>query len=177
MLCFRTLVLFCRTAVLKFWTWKSVNWRLTIKWWCECWFLAKRKMCWGEPRWKFIVFCWRAISPERVRKLFTWALRRCQRITYRKLEETGLVRKEKGELIVNKVIFGDCMRFRRFLIPRYLFYSVFAVLALIIEGHFFQAHCNYELILLCNCNSCLCVDLLFWNSKNLGKRWLMNLFC
>jgi hypothetical protein len=79
-----------------------------------------------------------------------------------KLEETGLVRKEKGELIVNKVIFEDCMRFRRFLIQRYLFYSVFAVLALIIEGHFFQAHCNYELILLlCNCNSCLCVDLLF----------------
>ena len=79
-----------------------------------------------------------------------------------KLEETGLVRKEKSELIVYKVIFGDCMRFRRFLIPRYLFYSVFAVLALIIEGRFFQAHCNYELILLlCNCNSCLCVDLLF----------------
>lgn len=50
-----------------------------------------------------------------------------------KLEETGFVRKEKGEFIVNKVILEDCIRFRRFLIPRYLFYSVFAVSALIIE--------------------------------------------
>jgi len=55
-----------------------------------------------------------------------------------KLEETGLVRKEKGEFIVNKVILEDCIRFRRFLIPRYLFYSVFAVLALIIELTFFR---------------------------------------
>lgn len=55
-----------------------------------------------------------------------------------KLEETGLMRKEKGEFIVNKVILEDCIRFRRFLIPRYLFYSVFAVLALIIELTFFR---------------------------------------
>jgi DNA-binding transcriptional ArsR family regulator len=50
-----------------------------------------------------------------------------------KLEETGLVRKENGEFIVNKVLLEDCIRFRRFLIPRYLFYSVFAVLSLAVE--------------------------------------------
>jgi hypothetical protein len=55
-----------------------------------------------------------------------------------KLEETGLVRKEKSEFIVCKVILEDCIRFRRFLIPRYLFYSVFAALALIIELTFFR---------------------------------------
>ena len=55
-----------------------------------------------------------------------------------KLEETGLVRKEKGEFFVDKVILEDCIRFRRFLIPRYFFYSVFAVLALIIELTLFK---------------------------------------
>lgn len=55
-----------------------------------------------------------------------------------KLEETGIVRKEKGEFIVNKVILEDCIRVRRFLIPRYLFYSVFAVLALMVELTFFR---------------------------------------
>jgi hypothetical protein len=55
-----------------------------------------------------------------------------------KLEETGFVRKEKGEFIVNKVILEDCIRFGRFLIPRYLFYSVFAVLALMVELVFFR---------------------------------------
>jgi hypothetical protein len=55
-----------------------------------------------------------------------------------KLEETGFVRKEKGEFVVNKVILEDCIRFGRFLIPRYFFYSVFAVLALIIELTLFK---------------------------------------
>lgn len=55
-----------------------------------------------------------------------------------KLEEVGLVRKEKGEFIVDKVILEDCVRFGRFLIPRYLFYSVFAVLALTIELTLFK---------------------------------------
>lgn len=55
-----------------------------------------------------------------------------------KLEETGLVRKERGEFIVNRVILDECIRFRRFLIPRYLFYSVFAVLALMFELTLFR---------------------------------------
>ena len=55
-----------------------------------------------------------------------------------KLEETGFVKKEKGEFVVNKVILEDCIRFGRFLIPRYLFYSVFAVLALILELSLFR---------------------------------------
>ena len=55
-----------------------------------------------------------------------------------KLEETGFVKKEKGEFVVNKMILEDCIRFGHFLIPRYLFYSVFAVLALTVELTLFR---------------------------------------
>jgi hypothetical protein len=50
-----------------------------------------------------------------------------------KLEDVGLVKKENGEFTVTKTILADCIKVSRFLIPRYLFYSVFAVLALIVE--------------------------------------------
>ena len=50
-----------------------------------------------------------------------------------KLEEIGLVKKENGEFLVTKNLLEDCIRVSRFLIPRYLFYAVFAVAALIVE--------------------------------------------
>ena len=55
-----------------------------------------------------------------------------------KLEETGLLRKENGGFIVNKTILEDSVRIQRFLIPRFLFYSVFAVLALVLELTLFR---------------------------------------
>ncbi len=50
-----------------------------------------------------------------------------------KLEEIGLLKKENGEFAVTKSLLEDCIRVNRFLIPRYLFYSIFAVLALVAE--------------------------------------------
>jgi len=50
-----------------------------------------------------------------------------------KLEEAGLLRRENGEYAINKVLLDDTVRIRRFLIPRYLFYSIFAILALAVE--------------------------------------------
>jgi hypothetical protein len=50
-----------------------------------------------------------------------------------KLGEIGLLKKENGEFAVIKSLLEDCVRVSRFLIPRYLFYSVFAVIALIVE--------------------------------------------
>jgi len=50
-----------------------------------------------------------------------------------KLEEAGLLRQEKGEYSVYKVFLESMVRIRHFLIPKYLFYSVFAVSAFIIE--------------------------------------------
>lgn len=50
-----------------------------------------------------------------------------------KLEEAGLLKRERGNYVINKVILEHCVKISRFLIPRYLFYSVFAVLILLIE--------------------------------------------
>ena len=55
-----------------------------------------------------------------------------------KLEETGLLRKENGGFMVNKIILEDTIRIRRFLVPRFLLYSVFAVLALVFELTLFR---------------------------------------
>jgi predicted DNA-binding transcriptional regulator len=50
-----------------------------------------------------------------------------------KLEEAGLLKREMGNFVVNKVFLENYVRINRFLIPRYLFYSVFAVVILFIE--------------------------------------------
>ncbi len=50
-----------------------------------------------------------------------------------KLEEVGLIKKEDGEFSVAKNLLEDCVRVSRFLIPRYLFYSIFTLAALIVE--------------------------------------------
>ncbi len=55
-----------------------------------------------------------------------------------KLEETGLLKKENGGFMINKIVLEDSIRIRRFLIPRFLFYSVFAVLALVFELTLFR---------------------------------------
>jgi DNA-binding transcriptional ArsR family regulator len=55
-----------------------------------------------------------------------------------KLEETGLLKKESDGFIVNKVILEDSIRIKRFLVPRFLFYSFFAILALAFELTLFR---------------------------------------
>ena len=55
-----------------------------------------------------------------------------------KLEEVDLLRREGGNYVVNKVILENMVRIRRMLIPRYFFYSLFAVLALITELFFLR---------------------------------------
>ena len=55
-----------------------------------------------------------------------------------KLEETGLIRKEDGGFRINKIVLEDSIRIRRFLVPRFLFYSIFAVLALVFELTLFR---------------------------------------
>lgn len=55
-----------------------------------------------------------------------------------KLEEIGLVKNRGGEYAVAKSVLVDCVRISRFLIPRFLFYSIFAVLALAIEITFLR---------------------------------------
>ena len=50
-----------------------------------------------------------------------------------KLERAGLLKREKGSYVVNKVLLENFVKISRFLIPKYLFYSIFAVAILIIE--------------------------------------------
>lgn len=57
-----------------------------------------------------------------------------------KLEEVGLLRQEKGEYSADKIFLESMIRIRHFLIPRYLFYSVFAVSALIVELTLLKPH-------------------------------------
>jgi DNA-binding transcriptional ArsR family regulator len=48
-----------------------------------------------------------------------------------RLEEAGLLKREKGDYVVDKVFLKSMIKIRRFLIPRYLFYSIFAFSTLI----------------------------------------------
>jgi predicted DNA-binding transcriptional regulator len=50
-----------------------------------------------------------------------------------KLEEIGLVKKENGGFIVTKVLTGGNVKVKHFLVPRFLFYSVFSALAVMFE--------------------------------------------
>jgi DNA-binding transcriptional ArsR family regulator len=50
-----------------------------------------------------------------------------------KLEQVGLVKKDAGNYVVNRVLLDSCIKISRFLVPRYLFYSVFSVVILILE--------------------------------------------
>ena len=55
-----------------------------------------------------------------------------------RLEYAGLVKKETGNYVVSKVILESCVKISRFLIPKYLFYAVFAALVLTIELTFLR---------------------------------------
>jgi DNA-binding transcriptional ArsR family regulator len=50
-----------------------------------------------------------------------------------KLEQVGLVRKEMGDYVINRVVLESCIKISRFLVPKYLFYVVLASVFLIIE--------------------------------------------
>jgi DNA-binding transcriptional ArsR family regulator len=55
-----------------------------------------------------------------------------------KLERAGLLKRKKGNYVVNKVLLENFVKINRFLIPKYLFYSIFAVAILIIELTLFR---------------------------------------
>jgi len=56
----------------------------------------------------------------------------------KKLEETGLLKQTMDGYVVDKVFLRNLIRFRRMLIPKYFFYSVFFVLALALELTIFR---------------------------------------
>ncbi len=50
-----------------------------------------------------------------------------------KLEDAGLLKREDGGYTVNKFLLENSIKISRFLVPRYFFYSIFAVAVLMIE--------------------------------------------
>jgi hypothetical protein len=50
-----------------------------------------------------------------------------------KLEQAGLVKRDIGNYTVNRVLLDGFVKINRFLIPRYLFYSVFSLVILVLE--------------------------------------------
>ena len=50
-----------------------------------------------------------------------------------KLEDVGLLKRQEGGYTVNKFLLENSIKISRFLIPRYFFYSIFAVAVLILE--------------------------------------------
>ena len=50
-----------------------------------------------------------------------------------KLEDAGLLKRQEGGYTVNKFLLENSIKISRFLIPRYFFYSIFALAVLILE--------------------------------------------
>jgi predicted DNA-binding transcriptional regulator len=57
-----------------------------------------------------------------------------------KLEEAGLVKKHLNGYIVDRIILENLIRLRRTLIPRYFFYTVFFITALMLLTIFLRPH-------------------------------------
>ena len=50
-----------------------------------------------------------------------------------KLEDAGLLKREMGGFTVSKFLLENSIKVSRFLVPRYFFYSIFAIAALLLE--------------------------------------------
>ncbi len=50
-----------------------------------------------------------------------------------KLEQASILKREMGNYVVNKLLLENCVKISTFLIPRYLFYSIFAGMILLVE--------------------------------------------
>jgi hypothetical protein len=55
-----------------------------------------------------------------------------------KLEEAGLVKRERGSFIIDNVVLDNCIKISRFIVPKYLFYTIFALAFLSIELTFLR---------------------------------------
>ncbi|NIN53599.1 MAG: ArsR family transcriptional regulator [Nitrososphaeria archaeon] len=52
---------------------------------------------------------------------------------FTKLEDAGLLRRDRGDYVVDKVFLRSVVRLSHMLIPRYFFYSIFFISAFILE--------------------------------------------
>ncbi|NLE05539.1 MAG: hypothetical protein GX638_12165 [Crenarchaeota archaeon] len=50
-----------------------------------------------------------------------------------KLEHVRLLKRQEGNYVIDKVLLENCIKISRFIVPRYLFYSIFALMIFLIE--------------------------------------------
>lgn len=55
-----------------------------------------------------------------------------------KLEEAGLIKKQGAGYVADRIVLENCIRFRRTLVPRFVFYTIFLAVALIILATFLR---------------------------------------
>jgi predicted DNA-binding transcriptional regulator len=61
-----------------------------------------------------------------------------------RLESVGLVKHEMGSYVLNKVMLQNCIKISRFIIPRYFFYTLLSVFALLFELTYLQPNVLYQ---------------------------------
>lgn len=61
-----------------------------------------------------------------------------------RLESVGLIKREWGNYVINRVMLENCVKISRFLIPRYFFYSLFAAIVLVLELTVLQPNVLYQ---------------------------------
>ncbi len=86
-----------------------------------------------------------------------------------KLEEAKLLRHEAGCYVVDEVVLENCIKINRFLIPRYLFYSFFAVVILFFELTIFKPTLIYREYLFSLLSTCIFVIFFVYEAL---KVWL-----
>ena len=57
---------------------------------------------------------------------------------FSKLEEAGLIKREQGDYVVSKLVLTHSIRISQFIVPRQLFYSIFAICVLLLELSIFR---------------------------------------
>ncbi|MCL4429952.1 MAG: ArsR family transcriptional regulator [Chloroflexi bacterium] len=60
------------------------------------------------------------------------------------LERAGLIKRESGNYVINKVLLQNCVKISRFLIPRYFFYTVFALMVIVLELTVLEPNVIYQ---------------------------------
>lgn len=54
-----------------------------------------------------------------------------------RLESMGLIKRESGNFVINKVVLQNCVKISRLLIPRYFFYLLLSISGLLVELYFY----------------------------------------
>jgi len=82
---------------------------------------------------RFLIKANRPVGIREVQRALNFSSPSIVAYHFAKLEEANLVKREQGDYVVSKVVLEHSIRISRFIIPRHLFYAIFAVAALVIE--------------------------------------------